>query len=141
SYGLFSLVSCAPWNVKWGIANRPTAFRVPRSAPGGRRVETRIPSSDANPYLALAASLACGLIGLMNKIEPDQPASTSVNTKEVDLPRGLIDAVELFESDQELRTLIGDSFVTTYSAIKRAEFETFMEVISPWEREFLLLNV
>ena len=30
---------------------------------------------------------------------------------------------------------------STYAAIKRAEFETFMEVISPWEREFLLLNV
>ena len=35
----------------------------------------------------------------------------------------------------------GSSFVSTYAAIKRAEFETFMEVISPWEREFLLLNV
>ena len=29
----------------------------------------------------------------------------------------------------------------TRAAIKRAEFETFMEVISPWEREYLLLNV
>jgi glutamine synthetase len=77
----------------------------------------------------------------VNKIEADQPASTSVNTKEIDLPRGLIDAVELFENDQELRNLFGNSFVTTYAAIKRAEFETFMEVISPWEREFLLLNV
>ena len=49
--------------------------------------------------------------------------------------------MELFERDDELRNLIGSSFVTTYAAIKRAEFETFMEVISPWEREFLLLNV
>ncbi len=47
--------------------------------------------------------------------------------------------MELFESDTELRNLL--SFMTTYAAIKRAEFETFMEVISPWEREFLLLNV
>ncbi len=78
---------------------------------------------------------------MVNKIEADQPASTSVNTKEIDLPRGLIEAVQLFENDQELRNLFGSSFVTTYAAIKRAEFETFMEVISPWEREFLLLNV
>ena len=37
--------------------------------------------------------------------------------------------------------MLGGAFATTYAAIKRAEFETFMEVISPWEREFLLLNV
>lgn len=81
------------------------------------------------------------MIGLVNKTGAEQPATTSVNTKEVELPRGLIDAVELFESDTELRNLLGPSFMTTYAAIKRAEFETFMEVISPWEREFLLLNV
>ena len=55
--------------------------------------------------------------------------------------RGLLEAVELFENDHALRELLGDSFVATYAAIKKAEFETFMEVISPWEREYLLLNV
>ena len=34
-----------------------------------------------------------------------------------------------------------DGFVNTFAAVKRAEFATFMRVISPWEREFLLLNV
>ena len=57
------------------------------------------------------------------------------------LPRGLLEAVDLFEGDADLREALGDNFVSTYVAIKRAEFETFMEVISPWEREFLLLNV
>ncbi len=141
SYRRLTPDASAPVNVKWGYDNRTTAFRVPRSDPNARRVENRIPSSDANPYLALAASLACGLIGLVNRIEPDQPATTSVNTREIDLPRGLIDAVEMFEDDNDLRELFGSSFMNTYAAIKRAEFETFMEVISPWEREFLLLNV
>lgn len=141
SYRRLTPDASAPVNVKWGYDNRTTAFRVPRSSPGARRVENRIPSSDANPYLALAASLACGLIGLINKLEAEEPATTSVNTKEIELPRGLIDAVELFEEDTELGNMLGSSFVTTYAAIKRAEFETFMEVISPWEREFLLLNV
>ena len=50
----------APVNNKWGYDNRTIAFRVPLSDPAARRVENRIPSSDANPYLALAASLACG---------------------------------------------------------------------------------
>lgn len=131
----------APVNLRWGYDNRTTAFRVPRSAPDAQRVENRIPSSDANPYLALAASLACGLIGLRDKIMPDEPAATTVNADEVELPRGLIEAVNLFEQDDVLRAILGDVFVNTYAAIKQQEFETFMEVISPWEREYLLLNV
>ena len=127
--------------MRWGYDNRTTAFRVPRSDPVARRVENRIPSSDANPYLALAASLACGLIGIKNQIKPDDPVGTSVNEDTIDLPRGLLEAVTLLEEDEVLTEMLGKSFVTTYAAIKRAEFETFMEVISPWEREFLLLNV
>lgn len=141
SYRRLTQAAAAPVNTRWGYDNRTTAFRVPRSDPSARRVENRIPSSDANPYLALAASLACGLIGLNRKIEPDAPASTTVNEAEIELPRGLIEAVALFEADDDLRAILGDAFVNTYAAIKGAEFETFMEVISPWEREYLLLNV
>ena len=47
----------------------------------------------------------------------------------------------LFEDCDELVEIFGKSFVSTYRAIKQAEFETFMQVISPWEREYLLLNV
>jgi glutamine synthetase len=141
SYRRLTQAASAPVNNKWGYDNRTTAFRVPRSDPAGRRVENRIPSSDANPYLALAASLACGLIGMVDKIEPEAAVLTTANEDEIDLPRGLLEAVELFENDTRLRALLGDGFVTTYAAIKKAEFETFMEVISPWEREYLLLNV
>ena len=141
SYRRLTQAASAPVNTKWGYDNRTTAFRVPRSDPAARRVENRIPSSDANPYLALAASLACGLIGMVNEIEPDAPVGTSVNEDEIELPRGLLEAVELFEGDEALRDMLGQSFASTYAAIKKAEFETFMEVISPWEREYLLLNV
>ena len=141
SYRRLTQAASAPVNTRWGYDNRTTAFRIPRSDPSARRVENRIPSSDANPYLALAGSLACGLAGIMEKLVPDQPAGTTVNEDEIELPRGLLEAVALFEEDYSLREILGTSFVVTYSAIKRAEFETFMEVISPWEREYLLLNV
>lgn len=141
SYRRLTQAASAPVNTKWGYDNRTTAFRVPRSDPAGRRVENRIPSSDANPYLALAASLACGLLGMVNRTQPDAAERTTANEDEIDLPRGLLEAVDLFENDAGLREVLGDTFVNTYAAIKRAEFETFMEVISPWEREFLLLNV
>ncbi len=141
SYRRLTQAASAPVNNKWGYDNRTTAFRVPRSDPAARRVENRIPSSDANPYLALAASLACGLIGLVKKLPAEDPVLTTANEDEIDLPRGLLEAVDMFENDEELRRMLGDAFVATYAAIKKAEFETFMEVISPWEREFLLLNV
>jgi glutamine synthetase len=141
SYRRLTQAASAPVNTKWGYDNRTTAFRVPRSDPAGRRVENRIPSSDANPYLALAGSLACGLIGMLKKEAPDQPVGIAANEDEIELPRGLLEAVELFEKDTALADLLGRPFTSTYAAIKRAEFETFMEVISPWEREFLLLNV
>jgi glutamine synthetase len=141
SYRRLTQAASAPVNNKWGYDNRTTAFRVPRSDPAARRVENRVPSSDANPYLALAGSLACGLIGITNKIKAEPPVLTTANADEIDLPRGLLEAVDLFEGDEELCALLGKSFAATYAAIKRAEFETFMEVISPWEREYLLLNV
>ncbi|CAH2402811.1 glutamine synthetase family protein [Mesorhizobium escarrei] len=141
SYRRLTQSASAPVNNKWGYDNRTTAFRVPRSDPAARRVENRIPSSDANPYLAMAASLACGLIGMTNKIKAEPPVLTTANEAEIDLPRSLLEAVDLFEADGELCALLGKSFAATYAAIKRAEFETFMEVISPWEREYLLLNV
>src|SRR5690606_32192332 len=124
----------APVNTKWGYDNRTTAFRVPRSDAAARRVENRIPSSDANHYLALAASLACGLLGLINKLEAEPPVLTAANKDEIDLPRGLLEAVDLFESDDELAQVLGKPFTTPYAAIKRAELDTFMAVIPPWDR-------
>jgi glutamine synthetase len=133
-------MSC-PVNNAWGYDNRTTAFRVPSSEPVARRVENRLPSSDANPYLALAASLACGWIGMVNEIVPGSPAEKAVNEGSVDLPRGLLEAVSLLEGEPYFAKVFGQDFVNTYAGVKRGEFETFMRVISPWEREFLLLNV
>ncbi|WP_372338722.1 glutamine synthetase family protein [Mangrovibrevibacter kandeliae] len=132
----------APTNTAWGYDNRTTAFRVPSSDAEGRRVENRLPSSDANPYLAIAASLACGYLGLAREIEPDQPTDKTCNeTGEISLPRGLLEAVAAFESEDAFAELFSRPFVGTYAGVKRGEFETFMQVISPWEREFLLLSV
>lgn len=141
SYRRLTTHSSAPVNVSWGYDNRTTGLRVPSSDPGGRRVENRIPSSDANPYLALAASLACGYLGMVEDLVPTSPTSDSANEGENDLPRGLLDGLAAFECDDSLIDMLGAEFVGLYSAIKREEFETFMKVISPWEREYLLLNV
>jgi len=141
SYRRLTRYSVAPINVAWGYDNRTTGLRIPPSEPSARRVENRIPSSDANPYLAIAASLACGLLGLEEGLKPSEPVLGSAYSLDYDLPRGILEAATALEESEALTSIFGESFVRTYTAVKRAEFETFMEVISPWEREFLLLNV
>jgi glutamine synthetase len=131
----------APVNTMWGYDNRTVGLRVPNSSPDARRIENRIPSSDANPYLAIAASLACGYLGMVEGLMVSDPVTGAANEEDIALPRGLLEAVALFEECEELVEIFGQRFVSTYRAIKRAEFETFMQVISPWEREYLLLNV
>jgi len=141
SYRRLTPDMACPVNNAWGYDNRTTAFRVPHSEPEARRVENRLPSSDANSYLALAASLACGYLGMVNGLVPSDPAYQTVNEGSVDLPRGLLEAVSLLESEPGFAQVFGQEFINTYAGVKRGEFETFMQVISPWEREFLLLNV
>jgi glutamine synthetase len=104
-------------------------------------VESRVPSSDANPYLAIAASLASGYLGMVNELRPDKPMDAASEEPGFTLPRSILDAVRLLEATPELVEIFGLAFVRTYRAIKETEYETFMGVISPWEREYLLLSV
>lgn len=141
SYRRFARNSTSPVNVFWGYDNRTVGLRVPYSDPQSRRLENRIPGSDANPYLAMAASLACGYLGMTKGLTPDAPRSDYNSDVQKSLPRGLPEALGLFESNEDIIEVFGERFVATYRAIKYEEFETFMSVISPWEREYLLLNV
>ncbi|WP_099864037.1 glutamine synthetase family protein [Pararhizobium haloflavum] len=142
SYRRLTPDMACPVNNAWGYDNRTTAFRVPSSDPTARRVENRLPSSDTNPYLALAASLAAGYLGMVRGVKPSDPTAHTANEgTTVDLPRGLLEAVSLLESEPAFHEVFGADFIATYCGLKRGEFETFMQVISPWEREYLLLNV
>ena len=131
----------APINVRWGFDNRTVGLRVPLSDGENRRVENRVPSSDANPYLAIAASLACGYLGLVKELQPDKAIEGASRDPSFALPRSILDAVRLLEETPELVEIFGATFVRTYRAIKETEYETFMGVISAWEREYLLLSV
>ena len=141
SYRRLAPDMAAPVNTAWGYDNRTTAFRIPASEPHARRVENRLPGSDANPYLAMAASLTCGYLGMVNSLVPSDPTSDSANEGEISLPRNLLEAVALLEEEKAFSTILGREFIANYAGVKRGEFETFMQVISPWEREFLLMNV
>jgi glutamine synthetase len=111
------------------------------SDPQARRVENRLPSSDANPYLALAASLACGLLGIMKEIEPTAPTEDSPMKDRSNCRAACWKPWRCSKDEPAFEEMFGKEFIGLYAGVKRGEFETFMQVISPWEREFLLLNV
>ena len=89
----------------------------------------------------MAATLACGLFGIHEKLDPTAPLATSAQDVGFELPRSLGQALDALETCTPLHDLLGSRFVRAYISVKRKEYETFFRVISSWEREFLLLNV
>ena len=86
-------------------------------------------------------SLACGLIGLNEEKRPDRQFKGDAYEGEEDIPREMGAALDLFDEASALHEVLGPEFARVYSIVKRAEYEEFLGVISPWEREHLLLNV
>jgi glutamine synthetase len=142
SYRRLSKGSGAPVNTQWGFDNRTAGLRVPPSDPANRRLENRIPSSDGNPYLVVAAALAAGYLGMIEKLQPTAPAEDDAALSPAgDLPYSLVQAVIKLERCDAIIDILGPQFVSAYARVKLHEYETFMQTISPWEREFLLLSV
>ena len=131
----------APINLNWGLDNRTVAFRVPQSNAAGTRVENRFPGADANPYLAIAASLASGFVGMEAGLQPSEPHQGTANEDAVEIARSLEEGLRKLRSTPALCELFGDLFLRAYEAVKLDEFEEFNRVISSWEREHLLLQV
>ncbi len=141
SYRRFVRDESAPINLEWGADNRTAGLRIPVADPGSRRIENRVAGMDCNPYLAIAASLASGYLGMKNTAQPRDAVTGEAYTLPHSLPWGLHEALELFDENKTVRALFGETFCDIYSAIKKHELHEFQRVISPWEREHLLLNV
>ncbi|HQY43831.1 MAG TPA: glutamine synthetase, partial [Paracoccaceae bacterium] len=125
----------------WGRDNRTTGLRVPVSPPAARRVENRLAGMDCNPYLGIAASLACGYLGLKEKIDPREERTIEFTASDDEIPLHLGDALDLLADCKPIQDVLSPEFCKVYESVKRNEFKEFLQVISPWEREHLLLNV
>jgi glutamine synthetase len=133
--------SDAPTNVHWAIDNRTVSLRVPSSDATNLRVENRVPGADANPYLAFAASLACGYLGMTERIKPSDPVQGSAYRYAHTLPINLEEALDKLNYTKSFKQVLGEKFVEAYQDVKFEEMQHFRRVISSWEREYLLLNV
>ncbi len=131
----------SPVNLAWAIDNRTVGLRVPDSVPEARRIENRLGGSDVNPYLALAATLACGYLGMVEGLKPTEPIEGSAYGSAFALHRHILSAIEAFGKSEAMRSMLGDEFVSLYCALKELEYMEFQEIITPWEREILMFNV
>jgi glutamine synthetase len=128
----------SPNNACWSYDNRAAGLRIPASLPVARRVENRLPGADANPYLALAASLAAGLHGIENALEPSAPIQGEfVVPDNLSLPCTLHAALERLKRSQLAKELFGAEFIEGYIASKTLELSSFQDEITPWERRVL----
>ena len=134
SYKRFQPASWAPTAVAWGLDNRTLGFRVVGRGEG-RRVECRIPGADANPYYAFAATIASGLHGIEQHLEPGDPYVGNGYTAD-DLPRvphTLVEAIELFEGSEIARKAFGDEVHHHLLNTAEQEWAYFNQHVTDWE--------
>jgi glutamine synthetase len=126
----------APTTPTWGVDNRTVAARV---IPGGERstrLELRVPGSDVNPYLAVAASFAAGLYGIEHGLELTQPASIGSGYADDSverLPRNLQVATQRLADSKLLPELLGEAFVTHFVETREWEWRQFQDAVTDWE--------
>ena len=99
----------------------------------------RIPNT-LNASVALFASNSVPS-SIVNEIRPDKRYHGEAYDGEDALPVGPYAALDLFDAATEMHDILGAEFARVFSIVKRAEYDEFLQVISPWEREHLLLNV
>jgi glutamine synthetase len=128
----------SPNNACWSEDNRAAGLRIPASAPVARRVENRLPGADANPYLALAASLAAGLYGIEQQLQATAPIQGEFEVPdELALPCTMHAAIERLKRSGLALELFGKEFIDGYIASKTLELTSFFDEITPWERRVL----
>ena len=141
SYRRFLNSWSSPINLAWAVDNRTVGLRVPASGPEARRVENRLAGSDVNPYLAIAATLACGYLGMEQGLKAAAPIEGSAYDIPFSLHPHIYASIAAMKSSDAMRKTLGEEFVALYCALKESEYREFQSLITPWEREVLLFNV
>ena len=128
----------APTNASWGIENRTASLRaIPGTSPKSTRTEYRLAGADANPHIAMAASLAAGLYGIEHQLYPGGPfngnAYEAPQGRFEPLPRSLTEATERLKEGGITRACLGDAFVDHFIITREHEIMEFRRAITDWE--------
>lgn len=137
SYKRLQPNSFAPHRISWGYDNRTCMIRIPAARGNNTRIENRLPGADTDPYLALAVTLAAGIDGIMNEIDPGDPLHPTSSAYELNasaLPRSLGEALDDLERDDWVKQALGEEFVNHYLALRQAENNRFLQHVTDWEQ-------
>jgi glutamine synthetase len=129
SYRRLVEIAGPPTTVTWGNANKSTALRIVSHDAATTRIEHRVPAMDCNPYLALAAILAGGRIGMESELEPPEPFADMAWGLPEDaaprLPASITAAADALAADERLRALLGAEGVDYWLGSRRWEWLAF----------------
>ncbi|MFG3257338.1 glutamine synthetase family protein [Streptomyces sp. NPDC048172] len=141
SYKRFGPDTLAPWLIDWGLDNRSAMVRVPPERGAGARLEMRLGDAAANPYLAVAGTLAAVGLGIRDKQEPPAPLEGyGYGGDAPRLPGTLGEALDALAADTRLGEVLGAAFTDSFLTYKRNEIERFQQFITDWEfREYAVL--
>ena len=135
----------APVNICWGRVNRSALIRVPKitkGSPSSTRTELRNPDLTANPYLALASMLACGLDGIKNNFTHPEPIEENLyqmteqekNSKNIEtLPNSLTEALAELKNDSTLTNLLGQHVLDSLTKAANKDIICARQEVTPWE--------
>jgi glutamine synthetase len=136
SYRRFAPGTFAPPGLTWGFENRTTCFRVIGHDPGSLRVENRLPGADTNPYLTVGATLAAGLAGIADRVEPMKELvgnGFGRVPKSLAFPRTMPEAISRFRASAFARRWFGERFVDAFSATRQSQFDSFSRKVTDAE--------
>jgi glutamine synthetase len=132
----------SPTNISWGLEDRSALVRV-KSGPAEQvHIENRAPTGMSNPYLAGAALIGAGLLGVEDKLELEPPARAPAeeDPSKPPLPTTVEESLELLEADKRITELLGTEFVQAYAVMRRHELARFADHVTDWElQEYLEL--
>lgn len=132
----------SPTNVSWGLEDRSAFVRVKGGEVASKHVENRAPTGLSNPYLATAALLAAGLLGIEEslQLEPQASPPAEEDASKEQLPTTVEESLELMESDAKIVAALGEEFVKAYGVMRRYELQRFADHVTDWEtQEYLEL--
>ena len=126
----------APTRATWGLDNRTCAFRVINSHASATRVEVRVGGSDINPYLAIAAALGAGLMGVKKQLRLDQAPIVGngyQDSKAAPFARNLLGAAEGLRKSEIACELFGENFVEHFANTRTWEWDLSQRAVNDWE--------
>jgi glutamine synthetase len=134
SYRRYVPGSWAPTAVVWGEDNRTCGFRVVGTG-AGRRVESRIPGADVNPYLVLAAAVAAGLYGIDHELELGEPyPRNAYEASDVPrIPTTLVEAIDELRGSKVAVEAFGTEVHHHLLNTAVQEWEASNRHVSDWE--------